>query len=75
MTGATFFIWYAIPSSDRLELPVTVARYCRKRAAGDATTAAFAGLTLMEHDVSGFWEKAGYNDHGDPWKEQRYTGD
>ncbi len=33
------------------------------------------GLTLMERDSSGFWEKAGYNDHGDPWKEQRYTGD
>lgn len=33
------------------------------------------GLRLMEHDLSGFWEKAGYNDHGDPWKEQRYTGD
>ncbi len=33
------------------------------------------GLRLMEHDASGFWEKAGYNDHGDPWKEERYTGD
>lgn len=33
------------------------------------------GLRLMEKDRSGFWESAGYNNHGDPWKEQRYTGD
>jgi DMSO/TMAO reductase YedYZ molybdopterin-dependent catalytic subunit len=29
----------------------------------------------MDKDRSGFWESAGYNNHGDPWKEQRYTGD
>ena len=33
------------------------------------------GLRLMEKDKSGFWESLGYNNHGDPWKEQRYTGD
>ena len=33
------------------------------------------GLRLMEKDRSGFWESLGYNNHGDPWKEERYTGD
>jgi DMSO/TMAO reductase YedYZ molybdopterin-dependent catalytic subunit len=33
------------------------------------------GLRLMERDRSGFWESLGYNNHGDPWKEERYTGD
>ena len=33
------------------------------------------GLRLMERDKSGFWESAGYNNHGDPWKEERYRGD
>jgi DMSO/TMAO reductase YedYZ molybdopterin-dependent catalytic subunit len=33
------------------------------------------GLTLRDHDAPGFWEMYGYNIHGDPWKEQRYTGD
>ncbi len=33
------------------------------------------GLTLTREDVPGFWEAAGYNNHGDPWKEQRYWGD
>ena len=23
----------------------------------------------------GFWESLGYNNHGDPWKEERYSGD
>jgi DMSO/TMAO reductase YedYZ molybdopterin-dependent catalytic subunit len=31
------------------------------------------GLRLMEKDQSGFWESAGYNNHGDPWKEERYS--
>jgi DMSO/TMAO reductase YedYZ molybdopterin-dependent catalytic subunit len=34
-----------------------------------------SGLRLMEKDRPGFWESAGYNNHGDPWKEERYTGD
>jgi DMSO/TMAO reductase YedYZ molybdopterin-dependent catalytic subunit len=25
--------------------------------------------------VPGFWESYGYNNYGDPWKEQRYAGD
>ena len=34
-----------------------------------------AGLRLLDHDESGFWERNGYHDHGDPWTEQRYQGD
>jgi DMSO/TMAO reductase YedYZ molybdopterin-dependent catalytic subunit len=33
------------------------------------------GLRIMESDRSGFWESLGYNNHGDPWKEERYSGD
>jgi DMSO/TMAO reductase YedYZ molybdopterin-dependent catalytic subunit len=33
------------------------------------------GLTLIEKDEPGFWESLGYNNHGDPWKEERYHGD
>jgi DMSO/TMAO reductase YedYZ molybdopterin-dependent catalytic subunit len=33
------------------------------------------GLELREDDEPGFWEINGYNNHGDPWKEQRYWGD
>jgi DMSO/TMAO reductase YedYZ molybdopterin-dependent catalytic subunit len=33
------------------------------------------GLQLMEKDKRGFWESLGYNNNGDPWKEQRYWGD
>jgi DMSO/TMAO reductase YedYZ molybdopterin-dependent catalytic subunit len=33
------------------------------------------GLTLMAEDAPGFWEAAGYNNYGDPWREQRYWGD
>jgi DMSO/TMAO reductase YedYZ molybdopterin-dependent catalytic subunit len=29
----------------------------------------------MPHDEPGFWERLGYNMYGDPWREQRYTGD
>jgi len=31
------------------------------------------GLTLMEKDKQGFWESAGYHNHADPWKEERYS--
>jgi DMSO/TMAO reductase YedYZ molybdopterin-dependent catalytic subunit len=34
-----------------------------------------AGLRLLDHDESGFWERNGYHDRGDPWLEQRYQGD
>lgn len=33
------------------------------------------GLRLMEADKPGFWESLGYNNRGDPWKEERYWGD
>ncbi len=33
------------------------------------------GLTLIEKDKPGFWESLGYNNHADPWKEERYYGD
>jgi DMSO/TMAO reductase YedYZ molybdopterin-dependent catalytic subunit len=33
------------------------------------------GLRLMEDDEPGFWESLGYNNHGDPWNEERYSGD
>jgi DMSO/TMAO reductase YedYZ molybdopterin-dependent catalytic subunit len=31
-----------------------------------------AGLRFIEKDKAGFWESAGYHNHGDPWKEERY---
>ena len=34
-----------------------------------------SGLQLLDHDEPGFWERNGYHDRGDPWKEQRYQGD
>jgi DMSO/TMAO reductase YedYZ molybdopterin-dependent catalytic subunit len=33
------------------------------------------GFRILDHDVPGFWESFGYHIRGDPWKEQRYTGD
>jgi DMSO/TMAO reductase YedYZ molybdopterin-dependent catalytic subunit len=33
------------------------------------------GLRLMEKDKPGFWESLGYNNHADPWKEERYWND
>ena len=30
------------------------------------------GLEFTQEDHPGFWESAGYNNHGDPWKEERY---
>jgi len=32
-------------------------------------------ITLLHSDESGFWERNGYHDRGDPWLEQRYQGD
>jgi DMSO/TMAO reductase YedYZ molybdopterin-dependent catalytic subunit len=34
-----------------------------------------SGVTLLDHDQPGFWERNGYHDRGDPWLEQRYQGD
>ena len=33
------------------------------------------GLELLDHDEPGFWEIRGYHNYGDPWSEQRYSGD
>jgi DMSO/TMAO reductase YedYZ molybdopterin-dependent catalytic subunit len=33
------------------------------------------GLEFADHDRTGFWESYGYHNYGDPWLEQRYTGD
>ncbi|MDP9265281.1 MAG: sulfite oxidase-like oxidoreductase [Chloroflexota bacterium] len=32
-------------------------------------------ISLVADDRPGFWESLGYNNHGDPWKEERYSGD
>jgi DMSO/TMAO reductase YedYZ molybdopterin-dependent catalytic subunit len=32
-------------------------------------------LRLMQSDHPGFWESFGYHNYGDPWREQRYSGD
>jgi DMSO/TMAO reductase YedYZ molybdopterin-dependent catalytic subunit len=32
-------------------------------------------LLLLDHDMPGFWETYGYHNYGDPWREQRYSGD
>jgi DMSO/TMAO reductase YedYZ molybdopterin-dependent catalytic subunit len=31
------------------------------------------GVKFVQHDEPGYWEKRGYNNHADPWKEQRYA--
>jgi DMSO/TMAO reductase YedYZ molybdopterin-dependent catalytic subunit len=33
------------------------------------------GIQLRDDDLPGFWESLGYHEYGDPWREQRYTGD
>jgi DMSO/TMAO reductase YedYZ molybdopterin-dependent catalytic subunit len=33
------------------------------------------GLALREDNEPGFWETYGYHNYGDPWREQRYSGD
>jgi DMSO/TMAO reductase YedYZ molybdopterin-dependent catalytic subunit len=33
------------------------------------------GIEFRETDAPGFWERNGYHNTGDPWKEQRYWGD
>jgi DMSO/TMAO reductase YedYZ molybdopterin-dependent catalytic subunit len=32
-------------------------------------------LRFMPRDEPGFWEQLGYHMYGDPWREQRYSGD
>jgi len=31
------------------------------------------GLEFLDHDELGFWERYGYNNDADPWKEERYS--
>jgi len=31
------------------------------------------GVEFIEKDRPGFWESNGYHNHGDPWKEERYS--
>jgi DMSO/TMAO reductase YedYZ molybdopterin-dependent catalytic subunit len=31
------------------------------------------GLQFLNRDELGFWERNGYHDRGDPWKEERYS--
>jgi len=33
------------------------------------------GIEFRTTDAPGFWEKNGYHNRGDPWKEERYWGD
>ena len=33
------------------------------------------GIEFRDTDSPGFWERNGYHNTGDPWKEQRYWGD
>jgi DMSO/TMAO reductase YedYZ molybdopterin-dependent catalytic subunit len=33
------------------------------------------GIQLLDDDEPGFWESLGYHEYGDPWREQRYSGD
>lgn len=34
-----------------------------------------AGFTVLAEDEPGYWEQNGYHIYGDPFREQRYTGD
>ena len=31
------------------------------------------GLEFLDHDQLGFWERYGYNNNADPWREERYS--
>ena len=32
-------------------------------------------IEFLEKDAPGYWEVRGYHNRGDPWAEQRYSGD
>lgn len=34
-----------------------------------------SSIQLLDSDRPGFWESYGYHNYGDPWREQRYSGD
>ena len=31
------------------------------------------GLEFLDHDIAGFWERYGYHNDADPWKEERFS--
>lgn len=31
------------------------------------------GIRFVRHDEPGYWEVRGYHNHGDPWREERYS--
>ena len=31
------------------------------------------GVRFVKEDKPGYWEVRGYNNHADPWKEERYA--
>ena len=31
------------------------------------------GIEVLDHDAPGFWERLGYSNSADPWKEERYA--
>jgi DMSO/TMAO reductase YedYZ molybdopterin-dependent catalytic subunit len=31
------------------------------------------GIRFIQRDEPGYWERRGYNNHGDPWREERYA--
>jgi DMSO/TMAO reductase YedYZ molybdopterin-dependent catalytic subunit len=33
------------------------------------------GIEFLDHDRLGFWERYGYNNNADPWREERYADD
>lgn len=33
------------------------------------------GIEFLDHDTPGFWEQNGYHMYGDPWREQRFSGE
>ena len=69
--------WVAYDSRASRSSPSTAARRgcsCRTCTSGRARSGC-AGCALTTSDEPGFWEAAGYHDHGDPWREQRYQGD
>jgi len=33
------------------------------------------GVEFLDHDRLGFWERYGYNNNADPWREERYADD
>ena len=48
------------------------ARSSRASTSGRAPSGS-AGIELVAHDRPGFWERYGYHNDADPWKEQRYA--